>query len=1201
MDGKSDLSGFLVNGVRKNVKYTLEQIEELPPAAYDFSRYHAIILNHDRIDPPLIQKLLDRSIYSFALPILYLYSDSNSIESENDLIVYLKKPFTPKEFQLSLELLILKFQYEQELQASLGNKHSKELQALADFPKENPNPVMRVSANGRIEYANTASNFLLSQWNKQIGDSLPIKLQSHQKECLQNNKEQTLEINVNEHSFQFNLQPAPGKDYIYVYGKDITLHKQADQQFRQNFQKMDLLYKLIAAANNSENKEEFFTYLIYSIMEVFQCDVGCIHLLDKQKKSAGLVIYEGISQDEIKEFQNISPEQYPFDQVLKEKQVILIDQPYIIPKKSTGAYKRTLYSIILIPLLSKDNILGLLSISSSKHRHQLNEYEKALLFTIGSEAGNAISRFNSETDLKASENRLKAIINHSPIIIYLKDLKGRYLLINDQTQALFSLKQNEILGKTDSDFFEENLVRSLYSEDRALLEHHQSLRTERTFNTVNGMKTFLSTKFLLYNNQKEPYAIGAVMMDITERKRIEEERKRLFNILDLSHNEIYLFDVQSLTYEYVNRGAYKSLGYNNSEMISMTPMDIISDIDEIEFKNTLQSLIKKKKEKIIFETFHKRKDQTCYVVEYNVQLIKLNNEDIFLAMVSDITERKHNEEQLKLAMKVFEHTIEGIVITDDQGTIQSINPAFEEITGYTNKEAIGENPRMLKSDRHAPEFYKKLWDSLITEGKWEGEIWNRRKDGEAYPEWLTINAIYDSQGKVVQYVGVFNDITEIKLKEDQIVYQAYHDPLTGLPNRFLFMDRLELAMAHSQRYHHQLAVMFLDLDRFKIINDSLGHIIGDKLLAKVAKLLINSIREEDTVARMGGDEFTIIIPEIHRPQDVIVTATRIMEKFKKPLIIDSHELFITSSIGISIFPEDGGSAKTLLKNADMAMYQAKQEGRNSYRFFTKELNKKADDILKMEHRIRKAINKNEFFVLYQPQYEMETGKIIGVEALIRWNDPDKGIMSPNDFLPIAEETGFISSMGLQVFQQACKDYKIWMEQGIAPEFLSINLSAKQFSQKDHMAALDKMVKQNGMNPHNIILEITEHSILQYFAGAIKTMQLLKDKGYRLAIDDFGTGYSSLSYLREFPVDIIKIDQSFVQNISTDPRSAALAMAIIIIGHSLDLSIIAEGVETKDQLDFLKQNTCNYFQGFLCSYPSTAKEIIPILKNGYCTF
>ncbi len=590
--------------------------------------------------------------------------------------------------------------------------------------------------------------------------------------------------------------------------------------------------------------------------------------------------------------------------------------------------------------------------------------------------------------------------------------------------------------------------------------------------------------------------------------------------------------------------------------------------------------------------------------------------------IQDITARTHAEERLReardrleeivaertaelvranaelsLMAKVFEHSLDGITITDAHGGILKVNPAFSHITGYSPEEVVGQNPRLLKSDRHDAAFYAAMWSALVRDGQWEGEIWNRRKDGEAYPEWLSISAIKDGLGTATHYVAVFHDITEIKRSEELMKHQAYHDALTGLPNRLLLRDRLGVAITHAKRSGHHLALLFLDMDNFKTVNDSLGHSVGDLLLMAFAHRLKNLLREQDTVARLGGDEFVVMVEEVADANAAVAVGERILEAMRQPFTIKGHELYVTASVGITLYPEDGATPEVLIKNADLAMYRAKEQGKNTSQLFTLAMNERVHARLTLERSLRKAVERGEFEVWYQPKVHLATWGIIGMEALVRWRREDGSLVSPGEFIPVAEETGIIGDIGDHVLETACLQAKAWHDMGWGHLALAVNLSMRQIGQKGLLEHIEAVLKRTDIDPSLLELEITETAIMSRVEQAVSTLEEIRRLGAHIAVDDFGTGYSSLYYLKRFPIRGIKVDRSFVRNLPQDADDLAIVRTVVAMSRGLGLHVTAEGVETMEQLETLRRLDCDFAQGYLFSPPVDAASFTRILEAG----
>jgi diguanylate cyclase (GGDEF)-like protein/PAS domain S-box-containing protein len=557
--------------------------------------------------------------------------------------------------------------------------------------------------------------------------------------------------------------------------------------------------------------------------------------------------------------------------------------------------------------------------------------------------------------------------------------------------------------------------------------------------------------------------------------------------------------------------------------------------------------------------------------------------------------RVRADSTLRQAAAVFENTSEGVVITDLTPRIMTVNRAYTEITGYEEAEVLGRNPSLLMSGRQDETFYQTLWANVRETGHWQGEIWNRRKNGELYPQLLTISSVYDSEGLPSHYVGVMTDISQLKQSEAQLEHLAHYDPLTDLPNRLLLQSRLEHALERAERHRQQVAVMYLDLDRFKNVNDSLGHPVGDELLAALARRLRERLRDDDTLGRLGGDEFLVVLENLERPEDAAGVAHTLIQLLEKPFALPSgHEVYVGASIGISLYPDDGSGVTELIKNADVAMYQAKEQGRNTMCFYTPALTLAANERLVMEARLRRALANGEFVLHYQAQLDARSGALISCEALARWQSPEEGMISPARFIPLAEETGLIVPLGEWVLRTACTQAKAWLDAGFPSLLMAVNMSGRQLQQRDVVQRISTVLQETGLPADHLKLELTESMIMGHGKQAVELLHALKSLGLRLSIDDFGTGYSSLAYLKRFPIDELKIDQSFVHDIPHDLNDMEIAAAIIALARNLNMKVVAEGVETREQLEFLTRQGCHAYQGYLFSRPMPAEEFTRLL-------
>jgi len=558
--------------------------------------------------------------------------------------------------------------------------------------------------------------------------------------------------------------------------------------------------------------------------------------------------------------------------------------------------------------------------------------------------------------------------------------------------------------------------------------------------------------------------------------------------------------------------------------------------------------------------------------------------------LQDITERHEAEEAMRKLSLAVEHTADSIMITDSNGIIEYVNPAFEDITGFSRTEVIGKRPNILKSDKLNRAFYRHMWKTILSGEVFSDVLVNRRKDGSLYYEEKTITPQKNANGVITHFISTGKNITERMEAQQHLKYLAYHDGLTGLPNRTLLQDRLEQAIPRMRWHKRRIAVMFLDLDRFKLINDTLGHNIGDLLLKEAAERFQACIRQGDTVARLGGDEFAILLNDIASIDDVPPVAEKLTLSLAQPFMIDNRELFVSTSIGISLFPQDGKDTQTLLKKADVAMYQAKGNGGNNYCFYSDKGDVEAAERLALESKLRRAMDRGEFYLHYQPQLHVESCQIIAREALLRWSHSDFTNITPTQFIPLLEDTGLIVPIGEWVLRAACLDEVARQDAGLSPQRIAVNLSIRQFQQNNFVRTVENIINETGIAARYLELEVTEGLLINNVSEAAKILHQLHELGVMLSIDDFGTGYSSMNYLKRLPFDTLKIDRAFVRDITTNSDDAAIATAIITLAHNMELEVVAEGVETFEQLDFLRQQGCDVIQGYLCSRPIPFEDI-----------
>jgi diguanylate cyclase (GGDEF)-like protein/PAS domain S-box-containing protein len=638
-----------------------------------------------------------------------------------------------------------------------------------------------------------------------------------------------------------------------------------------------------------------------------------------------------------------------------------------------------------------------------------------------------------------------------------------------------------------------------------------------------------------------------------------------------------------------NMAACDFYGYTREELLAMCIWDI-NVLGEEGVRRELENAKLQERSYFIFR--HRRASGEVRDVEVHSGPVDVGSSHLLYSIIHDITERKRAEETLRTQSTAMTASMDGIGILDELLHFTYLNDALAKLYGYRDTETLLGRPLFdLYEADEKERLMTQILPAVQQRGRWRGEANGRKRDGTAFPQEISITSI-DAGGVVC----VVRDITERTYAEEQIKHLAYHDALTGLPNRLLFKDRLTVALSHAQRERTRLAILFLDLDRFKVINDSLGHNIGDQLLQAVAARVSSCVRESDTVARLGGDEFTLLLPNLLRSDDAAPIAQKILEAVRYPFHIEGREFFITTSIGISLYPEDGTDAETLIKNADTAMYQAKEQGRDNYQLFNAFVNAKALQRIALEHGLHRALQNDELEVHYQPIFDFRSGRITGMEALLRWTHPDMGVVPPAVFIPIAEATGTMVPIGLWAMRRACEQAKTWHDSGFRNLSLAVNLSVTQLQQADLVPRVQEVLTETGLPPRLLELEITESSAMQSPEGSIRTLYELKKLGIRISLDDFGTGHSSLSYLKRFPIDTLKIDQSFVRDITNDPDTAAIVTAIIAMAHSLRLKVIAEGVEFTDQANFLKRYGCDQMQGYLIRAPVPAAEFFEMISQ-----
>ncbi len=796
--------------------------------------------------------------------------------------------------------------------------------------------------------------------------------------------------------------------------------------------------------------------------------------------------------------------------------------------------------------------------------------------------------------LMESEKRFSEVTNSLNEALILLDIDLKVQMLNDAAIKIYGVNYDNHVGKYCHEIFWNCADICV---DCPALEVLRTGKVAQAFRYMDDGRILKRSIYPVHDNSGKITACAVIVSDVTEREKYIEKLKRYEQIISTNtdliaffdHNNVYLA-VNAVYAEYFNTTPEKIIGKHVKEIIG-------AERYQIYLKH--QAVIFKEKKSLNFRIWtdypgHGRCHMEVTFVPYIEEDGKIRG---LVSRLKDITKQSEQEAKLRLSAKVFESTTEGIIITDEDGQILAVNQAFCKITGYTEDEVLGQNPRILKSGRHDKAYYQNMWQALKKTGQWRDEIWNKRKDGKIYPELLTISSIKNDDGKTINYVAVFSNITSIKQAAEQLEYQAHHHPLTGLPNRLLLHARMEHSIQYTKREKGHGAVLFLDLDNFKKINDSLGHNAGDEVLKEVARRLREHSREVDTISHLSGDEFVIILQKIRTVQDAKIRAQQILDSMQQPFTVGHYELYVSVSIGIAEITDDCTDVESLLKNADTAMYKAKEGGKNRYQLYSPELTDAAIEKVSLESCLRRALERNELVLYYQPQVALPEGKIVACEALVRWQHPVLGLIPPDKFIPLSEETGLILPMGEWILKTACEQLINWRKQGYGIRRIAVNLSGRQIQQKDLPQVVEKILLETGCPSGSLELEITEGFIMQHPEQSIAVLQQIRALGVELSVDDFGTGHSSLNYLKRLPINRLKIDRSFVWDIHENQEGETITRAIIAMGHGLNLQITAEGVETPVQRKFLEKHYCNEAQGYLFSRPLPAEKIDKLLNDG----
>lgn len=782
----------------------------------------------------------------------------------------------------------------------------------------------------------------------------------------------------------------------------------------------------------------------------------------------------------------------------------------------------------------------------------------------------------------------RTLTQHSPNHITVLDRHGTILFINHTVPGL---ETEQVIGTSVYGYLTEDAALTARACYERVFTSGISDRFEIAYTDPSGCLHIY--EILVYPLIEDDQAVAIIndARDVTQareqERRLEQKHVLLNTVIAQSPIIVWAIDNKGIFTLSEGRGL-DVLDLKPGEVVGKSVFDVYKDNKDI-VHNCQQALQGKTLNTVVHAA-----DRT-YHSTYNPIKDSSGHIQGVMGVSNDITDLQKIEAQMHILSSALEQTAEMVLITNVDGVIEYVNPAFESTTGYSREEIVGKKPGILRSGKHEPEFYQHMWETILRGDVFSEVFINARKDGSIYYEEKHITPIRNQQNQITHFISTGKDISERMRIQERLHYMAHHDALTKLPNRNLFMDRLRQAMARARWHKRLIAVMFLDLDRFKNINDSLGHTVGDQLLIQLTQRLSSGVRAGDTIARFGGDEFAILLDDIASEKDISQLAKKVLDGMISPFVIEGRNLYMTASIGVSIFPSDGEDAETLLRNADVAMYRAKDLGRNNYQFYSNEMSARAFERLALENSLRHALKRQEFNLLYQPQMEIKSRRIVGVEALLRWQHPEMGQILPGDFVPLLEETGLIDQVGEWVMQTALRQAALWHGAGYDFLKVSINLSGRQFNNPEFIASLKSLVQNTGLNPGLIELELTESMLMRNASKTISALNSLHQFGISIAVDDFGTGYSSLHYLRRFPISTLKIDRSFIRNVIEDNDDRAITTAIIVMAQSLNLVVIAEGVETKAQATFLQSLDCHQIQGNVCSAPVEAGVINSMLQ------
>jgi diguanylate cyclase (GGDEF)-like protein/PAS domain S-box-containing protein len=957
-----------------------------------------------------------------------------------------------------------------------------------------------------------------------------------------------------------------GSECVVIFTQDITERKRTEQELREN--------------------EERYRSVVAAMAEgiVIQSADGRIIAANR---SAERIL--GLSLDQLSGRSSIDPR---WQAVREDGTPFPGDEHPTMQTLRTGKP----FSNVVMGVRRLDGTLVWISINTEPLRHPGTDAPYAVVASFH----DITSRREAEQALRDSESRYRSIVETAQEGIWMTDADCRTTFANRKMAEILGCTVEEMTSRSMFDFMDDEgraiAARNAKRRRQGIAEQH-----EFRFLRKDGRHIWTLQNTTPIDDPRGGYA-GALAMvtDITERKRAEEalrhSEERFRKVFETTPVILSITRERDFVFVDVNDAFCEATGWTRGEAMGRTDLELglWPDLDE---RQAMIAMLLAQGEMHDVEWRMRTRSGDVRHILGSTERIRLGDEPCVLVVGQDITERKRASEEMRKLSGAVEQTADSIMITDRRGVIEYVNPAFVHTTGFTPAEAIGRTPSIVKSGRHDEAFYREMWGTILAGGVYRDVMINRRKDGSLYYEEKTITPLKSESGEITHFVSSAKDITERMQVQERLQYLAHHDDLTRLPNRVLFLDRLSQALIRAHFHHRILAVLFLDLDHFKNINDSLGHNVGDQFLEATAVRLASCVREGDTVARLGGDEFAVLLEDIAHIEDISMVARKVLAAFASPFTVEAHELYLTTSIGVSLYPDDGADGHTLLKHADAAMYRAKELGRNNFQFYSADMSARAFERLTLETHLRHALERREFVLHYQPQVDVTSGRMVGVEALIRWQHPEFGLLGPQQFITLAEETGLIVPIGEWVTRTACEQVRAWREAGLGSIGVAVNLSGRQFNEPDFVDRMVRLVADSGMEAGLLEFELTEGTIMKNAPQTVDKLLALSNLGVRFAIDDFGTGYSSLSYLSRFPIHTLKIDRSFAQNAPRDANDAEIVKTIIAMARSLKLAVIAEGVEEAEQLALLRSQGCAVMQGYHFCRPVPAEEITRLLQSG----